>query len=374
MMTHRERLAAVWSFREPDRIPVELHVTDDVLKYRDGEKLKILADEVADNFKECWGFFEYGFFGVKTEYSEEEIEFVPGKFRRMRRTHKTPEGIFTAVTMHPESSPDFHWEKRFIATVEDMRLLADAPRYPLSWSQNKWDAHVKSCGESGYPLCALPHPLGMLARSSAMEEMFGWLIEDPELIHRFLEKTNNQLAQVIKMVAAEKRRMDFVTYALEMCIPPWMGHDLFDEFVTPYDKVVNTEIHAGGGKLRAHCHGNCGSFLETFADMGVDAVEPLEKKPAGDVDLALTKQRMGGRMLLSGNIASEHFNTMTSDDVRLDVREAIQIAGKGGGFTLSTSGASTVVNLVQSKEEGDRMISNYIAYLEAGIEFGGRES
>jgi hypothetical protein len=366
-MTHRERLAAAWDHREPDRIPVSLGVQQEVVNFRDGDKLLRLAGEL-DNFSDKWGVITQGFMGVKSEYAEEVIEDRPGEFRKIRRIQKTPAGDFTAITWHPADSTDYHWEKRYIATLDDLRRLAEAPREPLAWFKDKWVEHLAACGERAYPLCACPHPLGALVRNSTMEEMYGWFVSESELVHRFLAVANGQVETVIRGMSADGIQADYMTYALEMLIPPWMGRRLFDEFVAPYDGAVNAAIHAGGGRMRAHCHGNCGSLLEAIADMGVDAAEPLEKPPRGDVDLAWAKRTVGHRMLLTGNIASESFNTMHPDEVRKEVRLAIATAGKGGGFTLGTSGASTTLELAQTKEEGDRMVANYIAYIEAGLE------
>ena len=367
-MTHRERLAAAWAHQPTDRIPIHLGVGDDALRYRGGDKLKQLAQDL-DNFSEHWGIISNGFFGLKSVYSEEEIENRPGEYRRVRRTQRTPAGDFTAITMHPVDSADYHWERRYVATLEDFRRLCDAPREPLTWSKEKWDEHVRKCGEDAYPLCALHHPLGGLVRQATTEEVFAWFMEEPALMHRFLDRSNTQIVDALRGMTAGGMRADFVTYALEMLIPPWMGHRQFDEFVAPYDRRVNAAIHAGGGRVRAHCHGCCGDFLTSFADMGVDATEPLEKVPTGDVDLAVAVKQVGDRMLLTGNIASERFNTVTREHVREEVRQAIQAGGRRG-FTLGTSGASTTLELVQSQEEGDRMVANFIAYIEAGIEFG----
>ena len=164
--------------------------------------------------------------------------------------------------------------------------------------------------------------------------------------------------------------MNFAITAHEMLIPPWMGHNLFDEFVMSYDKEVNAIIHSRGGRVRAHCHGNCMEFLEKFAAMGIDSTEPLEGPPAGDVDLAEAKRRVGDRMMLSGNIVSQNFIRATPDEVRDEVREAIRAAAPGGGFSLRATGGLAGTQVTMTDQELDRVIANCEAYLLAGLEFG----
>ena len=83
-------------------------------------------------------------------------------------------------------------------------------------------------------------------------------------------------------------------------------------------------------------------FLERMSEMGIDAIEPLEAPPLGDVNLARAKEQVGDRMLLSGNIPSERFPMMTREEVRQSVKEAIRQGAPGGGFTLRTTSAQAL--------------------------------
>ena len=373
MMTHRERLETAWRFTEPDRVPIELCLAPDALKHPAAARLVTLAAEHADNFLGVPGA-AWGFLGLPAHSQEEVIEEQPGAYRRVRRVHETAVGSFTAITYHPAGSPasDFHWEKRFVSTLEDMARLADAPRAPATWDCAAHRARVAAIGGQGIPVADLLHPLGALVRNATMEEMYAWFREEPGLVHRFLAAANDQVAATVARMQTELGAgITFMSWAHEMLIPPWMGRELFAEFVRPYDQKIYAAVHRGGGRFRAHCHGNCMEFLETMADMGVDAIEPLEHAPTGNVVLAEAKRRVGDRMLLSGNIASEQFVRLAPTEVRARVCSAIRDAAPGGGFTLRTSGGyANTGGVTMTEAELRRVFANCEAYLLAGLELG----
>lgn len=368
-MTHRERLETAWRLREPDRVPIEIRISPHAQKHPRAEGLLALIEEHADNFVGVPGA-DFGFFGFPTRYTEEVIEDAPGQHYRLRRTHDTDAGRFTAITYHPAGDPDYHWEKRYVSTTEDLRRLTETPRQKVAWNRENWAEAVRDVGERGLPILGLFHPLGTLVRLADMHTMYAWFRAEPGLVHAFLAASNAQVAEAAEGMLADGIGPYFGVTAHEMCVPPWMGHDLFSEFVSPYDRHVNGVVHKRGGRIRAHCHGNCMDFLETFSAIGLDAVEPLEHSPTGDVDLAEAKRRVGDRMLLSGNIASEQFVSIDPPEVRRRVKDAIRAAGHGGGYTLRTSGGYAGTSVAMEDALMAHVLGNCEAYIMAGLEYG----
>ena len=87
-MTHRERLETAWSFREPDRAPVELQISPEAREHPIAAELAELIDEHADNFVGAPGP-GFGFMGFPSQYEEREVENVPGRYRLVHRVQKT---------------------------------------------------------------------------------------------------------------------------------------------------------------------------------------------------------------------------------------------------------------------------------------------
>jgi len=371
-MTSRERLLTTASFREPDRVPIELQISEKARELPECRRLVEFIDTEADNFIGVRAV-DWGFFGLPCEQEEEIIEDRPGEFRRIRRVRKTAAGDFFAITKHSYphlDDPDYHWERRFVHTISDLERLAEAPRPACSLYLDDYQRDVQRVGERGLPIVGLLHPLGLLVRWGTLEEVYGWFASEPQMMHRFLERTNAQICDTLRALGAAGIAGWFGITAHEMLIPPWVGRRQFDEFVFPYDKQVNDTLHQIGGRVRAHCHGYCMAFLERMAEMGIDAIEPLEPPPYGDVDLAEAKRRVGGRMVLSGNVPSQEFPRMGRDEVAESVRRAIAAAGPGGGFTLRTTGGHAGVNPFLDRSMLRKIIENVEAYIEAGLKYG----
>jgi hypothetical protein len=108
-----------------------------------------------------------------------------------------------------------------------------------------------------------------------------------------------------------------------------------------------------------------------MADMGIDSIEPLEPPPYGDVDLAEAKRLVGDRMLLSGNVVSQAFDSMGAGEVRADVKRSIDAGAPGGGFTLRTTGGGASTGSVKTHEQLLRVLSNIEVYIDAALEYAG---
>ena len=373
-MDSKSRMLKAWNFEEPDRVPLEIYLYAPAKDLPGADKIREFQEKEADNFRGVRGF-DWGFMGLDTTYTEEIIEDIPDEFKRLRKTHSTPAGNFTAITKHfyGDGDPnDFHWEKRFIATIDDFKRMVEAERSIRPFDLEKYNQGCAEVGNRGLPSTGLFHPLGTLVRYGNMEEVYIWLMTEEQLVMEYLELCTEQVCDTLLSVK-DKNFSDppvFMTAALEMLIPPWQGKAQFNKLVFPFDRRVNDAVHKIGGRHRAHCHGNSGEFLELFADMGVDAVEPLEPPPYGNNILTKAKKQVGKRMLLSGNVVSQAFylDSFKVGDVRDLVKRAIEDGAPGGGFTLRTTGGA--VGNGKTKEQCIKSIDYNLALIDAWREFG----
>ncbi len=374
-MDSRKRILKAWEFKEPDRVPIHMHLSPNAEGLPGADKIREFEQNEADNFKAV-PCFDWGFLGLDCEYLEETIEEVPGEFKRIRKVYNTPAGKFTAVTRHNADDfdkGDFHWEKRFIDTLEDFMRVAKAKRRARPFKADEYNSACLEVGGGGLPATGLFHPLGSLVRFSNMESMYIWLLTETKIVNEYLENCTGQVCSSLLGLKGKTLASPpvFMTHALEMFTPPWFGREHFMKLVFPYDRKINDAVHAAGGRHRAHCHGKSGDFLEIFADMGIDSLEPLEPPPYGDNSIKQAKKRVGNRMLLSGNIPSQVFylDSFKPEDVRPLVKKALEEGAPGGGFSLMNTGSGHAGN-GKTREQSIKSIECNLALIDAWKEFG----
>ena len=115
-------------------------------------------------------------------------------------------------------------------------------------------------------------------------------------------------------------------------ISPAMFRELFLE--ANRARVMNLH-HKFGKKVLKHCCGNVNALMDMFIEIGYDAYQSIQ--PTADMDICRLKRDYGDRITLWGGVALEHLVGGTPEDVRQDVRRAMQCAKRGGRFILGAS-------------------------------------
>jgi len=113
----------------------------------------------------------------------------------------------------------------------------------------------------------------------------------------------------------------------------------YREFVLPYEKqVIDAVRRYHDVPIYTHTCGAIGDRLELMMESGTNGIDTLDPPPLGTVHLADARRRTLGRVFLKGNI--DPVNTMllgTPDGVRAAARECLSVAGRSGGYILSTA-------------------------------------
>lgn len=362
----RKRLEYALSFKEADRVPIELWIPQNLKNYPKAQGLIELVDEFCDLFRGP-ETVNGGFFGVPARISTKEI----GKdknYTYIENQSETENGLFTQVIQRDILNTQYqHFKKQYFQDIEDLERFASCEFPDLEIPADYENQINNICKDRYMPTIAFSHPFGMLARNSPPEKFYMWLITNTDVIHEILKKMYRQINKAIEDIG-----LPFVYYfcALEMAIEPWLGRKMFDEFIYMYDIKMNKIIHEAGGIVRHHAHGPVFTHLEHWADMGIDSLEPMEIAPLGDTILKEAKSMMGKRMSFGGNIPSQRFADISKYEIERLVADAVEACAGGGGFILKGASSVCGLNSFKTLEQLDRIIESAEHFVKCGLKYG----
>lgn len=221
--------------------------------------------------------------------------------------------------------------------------LADVNDYvQLSLERTKEDARADKCRECLEILrqdlgdevgCGMSFAGAFTAASGLVgpENLLCALIEDPEGVHGLLDFAN----QALLLLAEPFLRQGFdICLADPMASGAILSPTWFSEFVLPYTQAFIKQCdRIRPGAISAHICGDTTCLLEAVADCGYSAFS-LDNA----VDLAVAKQRIGGRLPVIGNVPPVDVMYLgTPQQVRAAVRDCFRKAWDSPrGFTIST--------------------------------------
>ena len=119
---------------------------------------------------------------------------------------------------------------------------------------------------------------------------------------------------------------------------PFIPPDMYRDMYKPFHNQINQWIHENTSwKTFIHSCGSIVAFLDDFIDAGFDILNPVQTSASG-MDPALLKEKYGKDIVFwGGGIDTQRILPFsTPDEVRKQVRERMEILGRGGGFIFNT--------------------------------------
>lgn len=282
-----------------------------------------------------------------------EIDTPRGKLRSV--TRRDP-GLMTNWQVEPLVKSD--------ADIERVLSLPDPPADVDAKKLRDFEAAV---GERGLLCFSLGDALGHVVGLFDFEDFVLRCYTDDGPIRALLEKAQAQVLRSVAAIGSVVQDAIIRLWGPEYAGAPLMDpYTYFRRYVVEQDKRATQAIHATGNFSVIHCHGRLRALLDMIAEIGADALEPLETLPmaTADVTLAEVKAKLGSRMCLMGGVQAHALETAAPQEVREVVRRAIADAGAGGGFVVLPTSAPFMVPL------DPRCLANLETMYTATHEFG----
>lgn len=345
-MTSRERLLCAIAHERPDRVPVGPFGLG---------RLDPNGTVAAELIAKTDPFIEAGIGGnplmgdmIKSESVTEGSDTITTIF--------TPKGNLTQryrrtdITGYTVEFP--------CKNAEDVEKYMSIPYKPSEPNPEWFLARKKEIEEEGLVLAGIPDaiclPAGILSPmdmcllwADELDLMIQMVKTASERLNEFIEKACKAGVDAYRVVGGE--------YATEQ-----LGPEGFEALVMPFDTELSRIIHKYNGIVYYHNHGDVDIFLEDFAEMEIDALDPLEVPPYGNVDLADASRRISDRVCLVGGLDDmEVLESLDQETVKAMSRRCIESAGTKS-YVLGGTASGTYT---------EKAARNFIALVDVAKEY-----
>ena len=370
-LTSRERLLKTLNGERIDRIPISLYEFDgaydswiqdypeyvEILKYAEGKTDKLYFWFPSGN--------EPTFFYGKIE--EENIKKTSWKKNGsvyIKTVIKTPLGEISSLSRQDEGIHTNWTIENLCKSEVDAERILSLPYFPWHPSVDSFFELDKELGDSGIPMGDIPDALSLTVHLFGFTKFLLLYMDNPKLIFRLLDFFQERIYNYLKHLLEKGAITLYRIYGPECATPPYLRPEEFDRLVTPYDKELINLLHHYGGLARLHCHGKIKKVLKSFNEMEIDATDPIEPPPDGDIELKEARELLGEKITLIGNIEERLLEVGTKKEIENQVKRAIDEGASKGPFILCPTAMPLTTPL------GKKVQGNIIHYIDCGIKYG----
>jgi hypothetical protein len=254
---------------------------------------------------------------------------------RVERWIDTPFGRLEELTVYPVNNPP--WPVR--SMIRD--IAADLPKLRWYMEQKSFDGLFRNrhkIGDRGVYGVAIETFMGfwVWVRDGGSTQAVMDFADSPELMEEALDFYAAFADRAARAIVA--RHPDEILIAGSSSSLSLSSPRIYRKFDLPIIKSVSALCREQDIIAHQHTCGRSRMLVEiNYNETDLNVMEPLERPPGGDVDLAEVKQRFGGKFCLKGNVNT--YLTMlggSAADVEKEAKACIDAAAAGGGFILST--------------------------------------
>jgi uroporphyrinogen decarboxylase len=255
-----------------------------------------------------------------------------------RTTYDTPAGQLWDENTFLPMDPPTKTRKMIKNIEEDFAKIRYLYSDIVSYDASHVPEYRSLCGDDGIFCMDVGYP-GMHAWNEYFDGNLQSAIyayyDHPEIFEEWAALMDKDAVQRAEIMLEEKPDVLLLggSGTLTLSSP-----ELVRKFSLPTIKKLCHMAKQAGVLTMLHSCGKSMAFLEMLVnETELCCINPLEEAPMGDVNLAEVKKLYGDRICLMGNLPTTTVMLKGSiEDVELAAKKAIDDAGAGGGFLLST--------------------------------------
>jgi len=345
-MTSRERLLCAFRGGKPDRIPVSPFGMGKISPDTPlGQELIVCTDILIDTWGGGDPFLGSGVPSHVEESGDTTTLILETPKGPLTRRHRR-----TSVTAATVEFPFKSWE--------DVEKFLSIPYQPPEIDLSGYHAWRDRIGEEGFVMVGIGNAVCLPASWFSPEAFcLAWADAPEMLIHLTMVAAERLNAYVERLCQAGVEGFRIVGGEY---VSVQLGHRAFAELITPIDTELVRLIHRYNGIAYYHNHGRVMEYLPALAALEIDALDPLEAPPWGDVDLKEARQRAGNKLCFVGNLDDmEILDSKPTDEVLKLARERVEAAGPEafvlGGTASGTYGEQGARSFIAMAEMVERL-------------------
>jgi len=360
-MTSKERMLTAFRNQQPDMVPISPDISNmipakltgkpfwDIYLYEDPSLWKAYINAVKHYKIDGWQYA--GHLGTLVDASKtlnSTKRSDKRKYRKviMGRTHEaitvrtyctTPKGKLWSETIYYRDQPPWTTRKYFKDFEKEFDHLQYFYPDPSNLRGEAYWAMANAMGDLG--------TTGLSVGLPGFQDLF-WLIDGglPKICRLYMQRRD---------LLEEYRRMyhEYIVSYVERGLqiqPEFLmigasglltlqSPRIFCELSLPTLKKITRM--AKEADIPSHLH-SCGReryvVEKAVNETDLSSIEPVERPPGGDCDLAEIKRLFGKRIALKGNIQTTFLLMASPEEVEIAAKRCIDVAKEGGGYVLST--------------------------------------
>jgi uroporphyrinogen decarboxylase len=356
-MASRDRMLAAMRNEVPDRVPVAPDISTYIPMRHSGCTPRDFWTGTKSGVPHWQAYLDaadyYGLdawtapaFGLPLTHEEAPVEWTHHSEVNTQRdslvtraTVRTPEGDLHQESVCYRGDQAATTQKLIQDLTRDFAKFRYTQPMPRALDLATLETYRQACHERGHAFgVTIPYPgfqMWNVYVQGGVETLAFAEMDTPQILQEWFELDLERGTR--EMELAVEAMPDYVLFGGSGTIT-LASPALAAKYALPALKRWSAMAKAADLPTMLHSCGKNHALADMLAaDTDVGMLNPLERPPMGDIDLAEVKRTHGHRLGLMGNLHTTDVMLLGSVcDVRRESLKAIRDAGPGGGFILST--------------------------------------
>lgn len=326
-MTSRERILEAIRRGNPDRVPVS-PFTLGALDY-DNAVTRELIEKTDPFINVASRYCPFTGSAAKTEVIQDGDTSIT--------IYETPKG--TLKTAFKKTNITSGTTEYAIKTPEDAERFLSMPFAPAKVDLSDYHMWRSRVQDEGLVIFEVPDAICFPALWLSPENFCFWWADYPDLLTELTRVAAERINDFVRSLCLEG--VDAFRIIGGEFASVQLGPSGFDKLVTPFDSELVDIMHFYGAVAYYHNHGPVTKFMDRLVSIGMDALDPLEAAPWGDIEIGEAVKKFGDKVCLVGNLDDMEIIEQLPTGKVVELAEERLSAAGDYGFILGGTASGT---------------------------------